>query len=101
LRYLNAEHASWSGKAQTPPLGDEQEQLRPSPARTPQPHLGWDFIFDRDERGRRLKWLSVIDEFTRQCLTLLPERHLTSTDVIDELIRLMNRKGVPAHIRWR
>jgi putative transposase len=43
----------------------------------------WDFIFDRDERGRSLKWLSVIDEFTRQCLTLLPERHLTSTDVID------------------
>lgn len=59
----------------------------------------WDFIFDRDERGRSLKWLTVIDEFTRECLTLLPERHLNSLDVIDELIRLMNRKGVPAHIR--
>jgi putative transposase len=59
----------------------------------------WDFIFDRDERGRSLKWLTVIDEFTRQCLTLTPERHLTSLDVIDELIRLMNTKGVPAYIR--
>jgi len=59
----------------------------------------WDFIFDRDERCRSLKWLSVIDEFTRQCLTLLPERRLTSLDVIDELIRLMNQRGVPAHIR--
>ena len=59
----------------------------------------WDFIFDRDERGRSLKWLTVIDEFTRECLVLLPERHLTSLDVIDQLIRLMNQKGVPAHIR--
>ena len=49
----------------------------------------WDFIFDRDERGRSLKWLTVIDEFTRECLVLLPERHLTSLDVIDELIRLL------------
>jgi len=59
----------------------------------------WDFIFDRDEQGRSLKWLTVIDEFTRECLVLLPERHLTSLDVIDQLIRLMNQKGVPAHIR--
>lgn len=34
-----------------------------------------------------------------QCLTLLPGRHLTSLGVIDELIRLMNREGGPAHIR--
>ena len=59
----------------------------------------WDFIFDRDEHGRSLKWLTVIDEFTRECLVLLPERHLTSLDVIDQLIRLMNQKGVPVHIR--
>ena len=59
----------------------------------------WDFIFDRDERCRSLKWLTVIDEFTRECLELLPARHLTSLDVIDRLIVLMNHKGVPAHIR--
>ena len=59
----------------------------------------WDFIFDRDERARSLKWLTVIDEFTRECHTLRPERHLTAFDVIDELIRLMNEKGVPGHIR--
>lgn len=34
-----------------------------------------------------------------QCLTLLPGRHLTPLGVIDELIRLMNREGAPAHIR--
>jgi putative transposase len=59
----------------------------------------WDFIFDRDEHGRSLKWLSVLDEYTRECLTLLCARSITATDVIDELIRLMHTRGVPEHIR--
>ena len=28
----------------------------------------WDFTFDRTEDGRALKWLAVVDEFTRECL---------------------------------
>lgn len=59
----------------------------------------WDFIFDRDEGGRSLKWLSIIDEYTRECPTLLCERSITAVDVIDELIRLMHTRGVPKHIR--
>lgn len=58
-----------------------------------------DFIFDRDEHGRPLKWLSIVDEFTRECPTLLCNRSITSTDVIDELIRLMHTRGIPEHIR--
>jgi putative transposase len=58
-----------------------------------------DFIFDRDERGRSLKWLSVVDEFTRECPVLLVGRSITAMDVIDELIRLMTTRGVPGHIR--
>jgi len=30
----------------------------------------WDFIHDRDEHGRPLKWLSLVDEYTRECLLL-------------------------------
>jgi len=59
----------------------------------------WDSIFDRDECCRSLKWLTVIDELTRECLELLLARHLTSLDVIDRLIVLMNQRGVPAYIR--
>ena len=33
-----------------------------------------DFIHDRDERNRPLKWLSVVDEYTRECLALEVER---------------------------
>ena len=44
----------------------------------------WDFIHDRTEDGRALKWLSVVDEYTRECLVLEVRRSLTSGDVIAE-----------------
>jgi len=59
----------------------------------------WDFIHDRTEDGRPLKWLSIVDEFTRENLALEVERSFRSTDVIDVLIHLMHVRGVPEHIR--
>src|SRR3954465_1970084 len=37
----------------------------------------WDFIFDRTPDGRSLKWLSLIDEYTRECLALEARRGMT------------------------
>ena len=59
----------------------------------------WDFIFDRTESGSQLKWLSVIDEYTRECLALKVDRGITSSDVIDTLTELFAMRGVPKHIR--
>lgn len=59
----------------------------------------WDFIHDSDARGRPLKWLSIVDEFTRECLALEVERSITSLDVIDVLAELFIVRGVPRHIR--
>jgi len=59
----------------------------------------WDFIHDRDEAGRPLKWLSVVDEFTRECLVLEVERHLTAADVVALVSEVMAIRGVPRHIR--
>jgi len=59
----------------------------------------WDFIFDSDERGRSLKWLSIVDEFTRECLALEVERSITSGDVLDVLTELFLIRGVPKFIR--
>jgi transposase InsO family protein len=59
----------------------------------------WDFIHDRDEHGRSLKWLSLIDEYTRECLALEVERSMTANDVIDVLAQVLLIRGVPAHIR--
>jgi putative transposase len=58
-----------------------------------------DFIYDRDERDRQLKCLSVIDEFTRECLALEVDRCITGADVVDVLTELLTIRGVPVHIR--
>jgi transposase InsO family protein len=59
----------------------------------------WDFVFDRTESGTTLKWLSIVDEFTRECLTLKVDRSITSEDVIDTLAELFAMRGVPRAIR--
>jgi len=61
--------------------------------------LGIDFIFDRDERQRSLKWLGVIDEYTRECPVLAEERSITAEDVVDFLVKLFKERGMPDHIR--
>jgi len=38
------------------------------------PVWAWDFAFDRTASGTTLKWLPILDESTRECLTLkVPE----------------------------
>jgi transposase len=34
----------------------------------------WDFVYDRTVSGSQLKWLSVVDEYTRECLALKVDR---------------------------
>ena len=59
----------------------------------------WDFVFDRTTSGSPLKWLSIVDEYTRECLALKVDRSITSEDVIDALAELFAMRGVPEHIR--
>lgn len=59
----------------------------------------WDFVFDRTMNGSPLKWLSIVDEYTRECLALKVDRSITSEDVIDTLAELLSMHGVPECIR--
>lgn len=59
----------------------------------------WDFVFDRTLAGSPLKWLSIIDEHTRECLALKVDRGITAEDVIDTLAELFSMRGVPQAIR--
>ena len=59
----------------------------------------WDFIHDTDERGRPLKWLSLMNEDTRECLALEIARSITAADAIDVLAELFIIRGVPGYIR--
>lgn len=43
--------------------------------------------------------LTVVDEFTRECLVIDVSRNLTSEDVLERLSDLFVRRGVPDHIR--
>lgn len=59
----------------------------------------WDFVFDHTTSGSSLKWLSIVDEYTRECLALKVDRSITSEDVIDTLAELFAQRGVPRCIR--
>ncbi len=59
----------------------------------------WDFVFDHTTSGSTLKWLSIVDEYTRECLALKVDRSITSEDVIDTLAELFAMRRVPKHIR--
>lgn len=59
----------------------------------------YDFLFDRTEDGRRLKILTVVDEFTRECLALEVHRRMPATDVVVVLRELMLVRGRPEHMR--
>jgi putative transposase len=59
----------------------------------------WDFVFDRTTSGTTLKWLSIVDEHTRECLALKVSRSITSEDVIDTLAELFAMRGVPRCVR--
>jgi putative transposase len=59
----------------------------------------WDFIHDRTRDGRPLKWLTLLDEYTREDLALEVGRGMRATDVIDVLVELFALRGVPKHIR--
>ena len=59
----------------------------------------YDFVQARTHDGRAFRMLTVIDEFTRECLAIDVARRLTSEDVLERLSDLFIRRGVPEHIR--
>ena len=59
----------------------------------------YDFVQARTHDGRAFKMLTVIDEFTRQCLAIEVARRLRSDDVLQVLADLMVQHGAPGHIR--
>ena len=59
----------------------------------------YDFVTARTADGRAFRMLTIIDEYTRECLAILVERRLTSEDVIDQLFNLFILRGIPEHIR--
>ena len=59
----------------------------------------YDFVEDQTADGKKLKLLPIVDEYTRECLTIEVERHLTAKDVVATLQYLFELRGAPAYIR--
>ena len=59
----------------------------------------YDFVAARTHDGRQFRMLTLVDEFTRECLAIDVARQLKSDDVLERLSWLFATRGVPKHIR--
>lgn len=59
----------------------------------------YDFVQARTRDGRSFRMLTIIDEFTRECLAIDVARKLNHDDVLERLAWLMVTRGVPGYIR--
>ena len=70
-------------------------RLRPERAN---PVWSYDFVSARTHHGRTLPMLTLIDEYTRECLALRVARRLNGEDVLETLSEVMLWRGIPEHI---
>lgn len=61
----------------------------------------YDFVADRTSDGRAIRMLTLIDEYSRECLAIDVARSLKIEDVLERLSNLFVRRGVPTYIRSR
>jgi len=59
----------------------------------------YDFQSGRTSDGRPLRFLNILDEYTRECLSIDVARSFTAEDVLDRLAELFVSRGVPEYIR--
>ena len=59
----------------------------------------YDFVQDRTSDGRAFRMLTLIDEYSRECLAIDVARRLTSEDVLERLSDLFVRRSVPQYLR--
>src|SRR5580692_6760747 len=72
---------------------------RPLPAFRANHVWAYDFVFDACANGQQLKCLTVIDEFTRECLAIDVAGSIRSGRVIEVLSKLVSVHGAPAYLR--
>ena len=96
----------WREEGLQRPLSRRRKRSRPTGGgrellRSEYPHHVWaiDFQFDQTMDGRTLKFLNVIDEFSRVCLAIRVGRRCKAVDVIDTIEELLNLYPPPTHMR--
>lgn len=82
-----------------PKPGTSANSCTNRPARFKNDVWTYDFIADRTRDGGSLKWLSLVDEYTRECLALHVDRAVTGQDVRAVLARVVRQRGAPRQLR--
>jgi len=59
----------------------------------------YDFVHDACASGQQIKCLTIIDEYTRECLAIDVAGSIRSNRVIEVLSRLVSERGAPRHLR--
>ena len=72
---------------------------RPLPATMANHVWAYDFVFDACANGQQLKCLTLIDEFTRECLAIDVAGSIRSSRVIETLNRLISTRRAPRYLR--
>jgi putative transposase len=97
-------HRLWRQEALQVPRRRPRRRVASSRPR-PLPALGanqvwaYDFVFDACANGQQLKCLTVIDEFTRECLAIDVAGSIRSGRVIEVLSKLVSVHGTPKYLR--
>jgi putative transposase len=97
-------HRLWSAAGLQLPRRRPRRRLaasrpRPLPPQAPNHVWAYDFIFDACANGQQLKCLTVVDEFTRECLAIDVAGSIRSSRVIEVLARLVSLHGAPVALR--
>ena len=72
---------------------------RPTPPKAQNDVWAIDFVFDACADGRQIKCLTIIDEWTRECLAIDVAGSIRSRRVVDVLARLVSERGAPRYVR--
>jgi putative transposase len=72
---------------------------RPTPPMAANDVWAYDFLFDACANGQVLKCLTVVDEWTRECLAIDVAGRIRSGRVVEVLTRLVALHGAPAYVR--
>lgn len=75
------------------PSTAQQQATRPNEVWT------YDFMHDACASGRKLKLLTVTDEFTRESICVETRTSIKSRAVVEVLERLIKERGTPAYLR--
>ncbi|HGM4967856.1 TPA: IS3 family transposase [Pseudomonas putida] len=74
---------------------------RPRPMTPSRANQVWsyDFVFDACANGQQIKCLTLVDEYTRECLAIDVSGSIRSGRVIEVLARVISRRGTPRYLR--